>query len=65
MMAVLPLLVTVGKLRLGPEVGARVVSQLCVILRNGLGITVSDKTCITVIAVVRASPSTACAASSS
>ena len=37
-MAVLPLAVTVVKLRLGPEVGARVVSRLCVILRNGLGI---------------------------
>ena len=51
-MAVLPLAVTVGKLRLGPGIGARVGSRFRGILRNGLGITVSDKTCITVIAVV-------------
>ena len=63
-MAVLPLAVAVGNLRLGPEVGARVVSRFLVRARNGLGITVSDKTCITGIAVVRAPPSTACAASS-
>ena len=57
-MAVLPLAATVVKLRLGPGIGARVVSRFLVVFRNGLGITVSDKTCITVIAVVRASPFT-------
>ena len=60
--AVSPLTVTVVKLRLGPGIGARVVLQFRVILRGRLGMTVSDKACIAVRAVVGASPSTVWAA---
>ena len=51
-----------GKLRISHGIGARVVSRFRVILWGRLGMTVSDKACIAVIAVVEASPSTAWAA---
>lgn len=49
---VLPCAVTVDKIRLGPGGGARVVSRIRVRFKYGGGMAVSDKACITIVAVV-------------
>ena len=51
------------KFRLGPAIGARVVSRFRFTVKKGVGMAISDETCITIVPGMRASPSSARAAS--